>query len=101
MAHNLGSFDGLFLYKALFKYVESKPRPSLPGIEIEERQDYKPNYSNIKCLLDPSKSFITISYKNNNVTYTWKDSMRIFPFSLNTLCKMFGVTGKSMTYNPE
>jgi hypothetical protein len=77
-AHNLGSFDGYFLYKALIKNFD-------PII--------------IECLIDESKSFISISLNINNNKIIWKDSIRIFPMSLNNLCKLFGVEGKLIPYN--
>ena len=35
----------------------------------------------------------------NGITYSFKDSLRIFPISLNELCKVFKTTGKLSEYN--
>lgn len=78
-AHNLGGFDGYFLYKALLNH-------------------YNPDY--VSSLIDETNSFISI--KNNDIPLIeWKDSLRIFPISLDKLCKMFLVEGKTASYNPH
>ena len=78
-AHNLGGFDGYFLYKALLNH-------------------YSPEH--ISSLIDETNSFISI--KNNDVPLIeWKDSLRIFPISLDKLCKMFLVEGKTTPYNSK
>ena len=78
--HNLGSFDGLFLYKGLLNCLD----PSM-----------------ISCIIDDHNKFITITYTNGDVKLVWKDSYRIFPVSLDNLCKVFNVSGKISEYNPE
>jgi DNA polymerase type B, organellar and viral len=75
--HNLGNFDGYFLYKALSNYA--KP-------------------TDISTIVDDHNEFIQIKLSN---LITWKDSYRIFPVLLNELCKVFGVEGKSSEYNPK
>ena len=78
-AHNLGNFDGYFLYKGLLNH-------------------YNPDY--VSSLIDETNSFISI--KNNDIPLIeWKDSLRIFPISLDKLCKMFLVEGKTASYNPH
>lgn len=81
-AHNLGDFDGYFLYKALMNH-------------------YKPD--NISSIIDESNSFISIKYNDSlsNITFEWKDSLRVFPISLDKLCKVFAVEGKLTPYNPK
>ena len=84
--HNLGSFDGLFLYKALAKY-DSKP-------EL------------VSTIIDDKNKFIQISLnlnlKNKNLyTITWKDSYRLFSVSLNDLCSVFKVEDKISKYEPR
>ena len=74
-AHNLGNFDGLFLLRGLLKVVT----------DIKE----------INSLLDHHNKFILIKYKN----IIFKDSFRVFPVSLNDLCKNFGVQGKISNYD--
>jgi len=81
MVHNLGSFDGLFLFKALFDYFPP---------------------AKIKPLMDPDHRFINILAEYpDGVKIEWKDSYRIFPVSLNDLCSNFGVEGKAGDYLPE
>ena len=77
-AHNLGNFDGYFLYKGL-------------------NQCYNPKQ--VTAMLDETNTFISIT--NLFPLIEWKDSLRIFPCSLDKLCKNFGVEGKSTRYNSE
>ncbi len=77
-AHNLGNFDGYYLYKALLNIYD-------PII--------------VQCLIDDNKTFISISLNINNNKIVWKDSIRIFPVSLDKLCQIFNVEGKLISYN--
>jgi hypothetical protein len=79
--HNLGTFDGYFIYKYLS--IHAKPE-------------------NISTIIDQHNKFITISYtlKDNKIV-TWKDSQRIFAVSLDALCENFGVKGKISEYKKE
>jgi len=81
-AHNLGNFDGYFLYKGL-------------------NQCYKPKH--VTAMIDETNTFISITNLFPHIE--WKDSLRIFPCFLDKLCKMFGVEGKSTSplagYNSE
>lgn len=85
--HNLGSFDGYFLYKALLNYAEP---------------------SNIETIIDDANKFITITFNSPKGCFIFKDSLRIFPVPLtsleegkrlNALCKLFGVEGQISKYN--
>lgn len=83
--HNLGKFDGFFLYDGLLKVVE--------------------NIKNVNTIVDNKNNFISIyyTYKKDDgklKVVTWKDSYRLFPISLDQLCKTFGVDGKTQVYNP-
>lgn len=78
--HNLGSFDGLFLYKGLINIVN-------------------PDYVN--TIIDDHNKFINITYSNGAISFEWKDSLRMYPVSLSNLCKVFGVKGKIGLYNLE
>ena len=78
-AHNLGDFDGYFLYKGLLNYYPVK---------------------DVNSLIDESNSFISISV-DHGFKFEWKDSLRVFPMSLDKLCKMFLVEGKTLTYNDK
>jgi hypothetical protein len=78
-AHNLGEFDGYFLYKALLNHY---------------------NVKNVSSLIDDTNSFISISVVDKLII-EWKDSLRVFPMKLEDLCKMFLVNGKTSPYNPN
>ena len=71
-AHNLGGFDGYFIYKGLLDL----------------------NYPNVETVVDQHNNFILIKYGN----IVFKDSYRIFPVSLNELCYNFGIQGKLSQY---
>lgn len=76
--HNLGSFDGYFIHKALSIYCD---------------------INDIKTIIDNKNKFISILFKRSNIK--WLDSYRIFPVSLNELCKVFNVPGKTNNYKIE
>lgn len=77
--HNLGGFDGIFLYKYLsLKYTKE-----------------------LNTIIDDSNKFILISLKLKEREIIFKDSLRIFPVSLQELCNIFNVSGKFCEYNPE
>ena len=75
--HNLGGFDGIFIFKYLAS-ISNDP-------------------SMVDTIIDGSNKFITISY--NGIVF--KDSYRVFPVSLQELCGIFNVTGKSNVYKEE
>ena len=81
--HNLGKFDGYFLYNGLLKTVD--------------------NIKNVNTIIDNKNNFISVyySYKKEGklLTISWKDSLRLFPISLDQLCKTFQVIGKTSEYN--
>jgi hypothetical protein len=79
--HNLGSFDGLFIYKNLIKYSI--------------------NFSDSDCMIDKDKKFIQIVANVQGSKYTFKDSMRIFNVSLQEFCVAFNVKGKLSNYKSE
>ena len=80
--HNLGSFDGIFLYNGLLSIIDIKK---------------------IETIIDNQNRFILIKYKDiinkNKIEIIWKDSFRIFPVSLDDLCKNFNVLGKISKYD--
>jgi DNA polymerase type B, organellar and viral len=57
---------------------------------------YNPDH--VSSIIDDTNTFISIQHKDVPII-EWKDSLRIFPTSLNNLCRMFGADGKSMSYN--
>ena len=79
-AHNLGSFDGYLIYKYLLNNLDP---------------------SNFDAIVDQHHKFIEISCKIEGYKFIFKDSLRIFPVSLNEFCKIFGVEGKVSSYNPN
>jgi len=76
-AHNLSDFDGYILYNGLLKH-------------------YNPDH--VTSLIDDTNTFISIVH-NGFPDIEWKESLRIFPMSLDKLCKMFAVPGKISKYN--
>jgi len=82
--HNLGKFDGYFLYNGLLKTVD--------------------NIKNLNTIVDNKNNFISIyySFKRDDKLFTisWKDSYRLFPVSLEQLSNIFGEKGKTSQYNP-
>jgi len=80
--HNLGSFDGYFIFKVLLK---------LPEIDINR----------VNSIIDDFHKFISIEIFWKDSKFIFKDSLRIFPVSLQELCSLFGVEGKTHPYNPE
>ena len=81
-SHNLGSFDGYFIFKGLF---------NIPNIDINK----------LNSIVNDEHQFIGIEAMVNDNKYIWKDSLRLFPLSLTELYKMFNVQGKTLVkYNP-
>jgi hypothetical protein len=78
--HNLGSFDGFFIYKAL-------------------SNRFKPE--EVTCLIDNHNKFIQITLIIDKLKIVFKDSYRIFPVSLNDLCNVLGLPGKTSSYRNE
>ena len=76
--HNLGGFDGLFIYKALSSLYD----PSI-----------------VSTIIDEHNKFITIKLKLPWGYVKWIDSYRIFQVSLEDLCRQFNVEGKISKYN--
>lgn len=60
---------------------------------------YKPDH--ISSIIDEKNCFISIQHSSATPWIEFKDSLRIFPMSLNDLCKMFNVEGKLTSYNPK
>jgi len=81
-SHNLGSFDGYFIFKGLLE---------LPEINIDK----------VNSIIDDLQRFISIDIAWKESKFIFKDSIRIFPISLQELCKTFEVEGKLFPYNPE
>jgi len=76
-AHNLGSFDGLILFKGLVNIC---------------------NPDKIQTIVDKDNKFIQIQVSYKEISLTFKDSLRIFNVSLDSLCQTFNVKGKSSKY---
>src|SRR5258708_27900248 len=58
-------------------------------------------YNNVSLIIDDKNSFISITCNALGELIEFKDSLRIFPMSLDKLCKMFGVEGKLTAYNSK
>lgn len=80
--HNLGAFDGIFIFKYLTKFYPSE---------------------DINTIIDKQNKFITITLtdKMSGLKIKFLDSYRLFPVSLNNLAKVFKVKGKSSEYNDK
>jgi hypothetical protein len=78
--HNLGAFDGFFIFQAL--------------INLFDRKDSQ-------TIIDKEHDFIQITAKINNIQLVWKDSLRIFDVKLDELCQTFEVKGKLTKYNTK
>ena len=79
----LGNFDGFFLYKGLL---------SSKLLDINK----------VESIIDDKNKFILIKYTpKNDISFTWKDSYRLFPIPLQELCNLFKVKGKTSKYKSE
>nr|YP_010160567.1 DNA polymerase [Gymnopilus junonius]QRH17753.1 DNA polymerase [Gymnopilus junonius] len=82
--HNLGDFDGYFLIKGLLSQENV-------------------NIKNVNTIIDDKNKWILIRYSfvkdGKPFTISWRDSLRIFPVSLDKLTKNFNVEGKTSKYN--
>jgi hypothetical protein len=80
--HNLGSFDGYFIFKYFTQFFENK---------------------DFNTIIDNQNKFISINFNIDKYKTTIKfiDSYRIFPVSLEELCKIFSVQGKTMKYDKD
>lgn len=94
--HNLGAFDGYFLFKGLSNYAEPE---------------------DVSTIIDDSNKFIVIGLDESPIipeglsddeivsdiptgySVKFKDSYRIYSVSLNSLCKVFDVPGKLTKYD--
>ena len=78
--HNLGNFDGYFIYKGLSEQMEPKF---------------------VNTIIDNQNRFIVINLKTPLKKIKWLDSYRIFPVSLNELCEVFNIEGKLCEFYPK
>ena len=78
--HNLGSFDGIFIFKYLTRLAKN---------------------ASFETLIDGSNDFIKITVTLSKGVYkiNFIDSCRIFPIGLDKLCKTYGVEGKTQKYD--
>jgi DNA polymerase type B, organellar and viral len=81
-SHNLGSFDGYFIFKGLLE---------LPGVNIDK----------VNSIIDDLHRFISIDLVWKDTKFIFKDSLRIFPISLRELCTIFEVEGKLFPYKSD
>jgi hypothetical protein len=78
--HNLGNFDGYFIFLGLL---------NLDGVKKED----------INTIIDSDNQYIQISFQNLNLDLIFKDSLRMFDVSLDNLCMHLKVKGKTEKYN--
>lgn len=78
--HNLGSFDGIFIFKGLLNHCKDPKQ--------------------VTSIIDKDNNFIQITAILDEMTFVFKDSFRIFPISLNKFCGAMGVEGKIGDYQP-
>ena len=80
LVHNLGSFDGIFIFKYLTRLAKN---------------------ASFETLIDGSNDFIKITVTLSKGVYkiNFIDSCRIFPIGLDKLCKTYGVEGKTQKYD--
>lgn len=80
--HNLGGFDGYFIFKALLMQLGK---------------------DNVDSVIDKEHDFIQITANldlgDKKIQLIFKDSYRLFGVSLEQLCNNFGVEGKISKYN--
>jgi len=81
-SHNLGSFDGYFIFKGLL---------GLPDVNIDK----------VNSIIDDLHRFVGIDIVWKDTKFIFKDSLRIFPISLQELANIFEVEGKLYPYNPK
>lgn len=77
--HGLGGFDSIFLFKGLLGFCK--------------------DIKKIGSIIDKQNKFIQITAEINKQKFIFKDSLRIFPLSLQDFCKAMGVQGKISKYN--
>jgi hypothetical protein len=71
--HNLGGFDGYFIYKGLSNFTSE----------------------GVSTIIDKNNKFIIINFNISKLKkIVFKDSLRIIPTSLNDLCKVLNTPGK-------
>lgn len=106
-SHNFGSFDGYFIAPSLYNYAESH---KLVNMLIDDKNKFISVTYNYSVLRDVNSMEQQLSkdgvseeeaLKSEKYKWTFLDSCRLFPSSLENLCKMFNVKGKISKYNPE
>ena len=100
-AHNGGTFDYTFLIKHMFSDYYQNDFKVNTTILIDAQNSYisihvtsRPPLTSTPAAIIPGHSF------KCSINVTFKDSMRIFDFSLATLCKIFSAPSK-LEYNQE
>nr|YP_009493115.1 DNA polymerase 2 [Ganoderma leucocontextum]AWJ63910.1 DNA polymerase 2 [Ganoderma leucocontextum] len=78
--HNLGGFDGIFLSRFVNAYYPT---------------------NKVETIVDAYNKYVTIRVVINDKTFVFMDSLRIFPVSLQSFCKLFSVEGNLTPYNPK
>ena len=99
--HNLGSFDGLFIFKYLILLRDS----SLIDTLLDDKNKFvRITYTSFGEIneMDSQRSENRGYQEEKRVNFNFVDSYRIFPISLDKLCGMFNDgEGKTNSYNPK
>lgn len=95
--HNLGGFDGYFIYKYATIFYDAYVLSVKPE-EGTSNEQYSLTGGQVDCIIDDQSRFILIKVLNTKFI----DSFRIFPVSLNELCEVFNKgEGKASEYNQK
>jgi hypothetical protein len=104
-SHNLGAFDGYFILPSLLKYVDNANEVDSiiddknKFISIKYKYSTQPYLDMVEEDMAKEGLYENDRFKKDHYTWTFLDSYRLFPVSLNELCKIFGVEGKLGDYN--
>lgn len=104
--HNLGSFDGMFLFSGLSNIFYNTNIDINKFNKIDSMVDSDSKFIQIKCSIAMNYLSFDINkcHKGKKLElkhFIFKDSNRIFNLSLSKLCAMYNVTGKFSNYNKE
>ena len=104
--HNLGSFD-YYLLPSIYSLAENKKQVNQlidekgKFIQIQYRYSTQPNLNKSEEQMVLEGLTEEDYTKKDYYKWTFLDSCRLFPMSLNQFCEMFNVKGKTSEYNPK
>lgn len=104
-SHNLGAFDGYYILPSLYSHSEN---PRSVNMSVDDRNKFISisyvfsRYLNISEEEAVKKNLTEEDLIKKSVyKWTFLDSYRLFPLSLDNLCKMYNVPGKFSEYKNE